>query len=118
MICLRNLYTFLKNLKPKVSRNTETYFWPKNHEIVKQERFDTIEKKVKIDTQRNLYNHKYQEIMDDFEQSQRILLKRQFQSQRKNFGSLNPAEIKQQLMKGNTNILGAVHTTEPISSAY
>ena len=94
MTCLRNIYTFLKNLKPKVSRNTEAYFWPKRHEMIKQERFDTIEKKVKKDSHRNMYNHKYEEIMKECANTQKTLLKHS-QSQRNNIGGVTPAEIRQ-----------------------
>jgi hypothetical protein len=57
------MFTFLKNMKPKISRNTEAYFWPKRHEIVEPSRFDTIEKAVRKETHKNLYNTKYNEMM-------------------------------------------------------
>ena len=28
---IRSIYTYIKNLKPKITWNTETYFWPKKH---------------------------------------------------------------------------------------
>lgn len=31
---------------------------------------------------------------------------------------VTPSEIKQQLMKGSSNLLGAVHQPEPVSSLY
>ena len=63
---LRQIFTFLKNLKPKITRNTEAYFWPKRHEIVEPSRFDTIEKAVKKETHKNLYNTKYNEMMREY----------------------------------------------------
>jgi hypothetical protein len=63
---LRNLYTYLKNLKPKISIYTEKFYWASKHELVSPSRFDTIEKAVKKETNKNLYNSKYHEIMREY----------------------------------------------------
>ncbi len=47
MIAMRSIYTFIKNLAPKISRYTESHFWAEKHELVEPTRFDEIEKTIK-----------------------------------------------------------------------
>lgn len=84
------MYTHLKNLKPSVSRNTEHYFWPQKHELVKPSRFDTIEKAVKKETHKNLFNSKYNELMMEYTRDTRKAP--EFNS--KGTVGVTPAEIK------------------------
>jgi hypothetical protein len=63
---IRSIYTYLKNLKPKITNYTETYRQAKKHEIMSPSRFDTIEKQVKKMTHKNLYNSKYNEMMREY----------------------------------------------------
>jgi hypothetical protein len=53
---VRVLYTFITSSYPKISRNTETYFWAQKHEIFSPTRFDTIENTIKVEKIRNLSN--------------------------------------------------------------
>ncbi len=105
----------MKNLKPKVSRNTESFFWPQRHEIVNPSRFDTIEKAVKKETHKNLFNTKYNKMMNEIKYP---ALNRNASMMTKGSVGVTPFEIKQQLMKGSSNILGKVHTSDPVTSSY
>ena len=115
IVVLRNLYTFLKNLHPKVSTYTEKHYWAQKHELVNPSRFDTIEKAVKKETHKNMNNTNYNKLMREY--SQPTLFKRNQQGSGKYVG-VTPAEIKQQLMRGNMNILGKVITTDPAATSY
>lgn len=56
----------MKNLKPKVSRNSESYYWAKRHDLMSPTRFDVVENAVKKETHKNLYNSKYNEMMKEY----------------------------------------------------
>ena len=116
MHTLRNVLTYLKNLKPKVSRNTEAYFWPQRHEIVNPSRFDTIEKAVKKETHKNLFNTKYNSMMKEINYP--TLNRNASVVNAKSSVGITPFEIKMQLMKGSSNILGKVHMNDPVTSSY
>ena len=60
---IRSIYTYIKNLEPKISVNTETYFWPKKHQIVQVSRFDTLERAIKKNAHKNVHNMRYNELM-------------------------------------------------------
>jgi len=62
---LRNIYTFLKNMKPVVSTYKEKHYWADRHELVNPSRFDTIEKTIKKETHKNLHNSNYNKMMRD-----------------------------------------------------
>lgn len=66
IVAIRNLYTYLKNLKPKVSRYTEFHYKPQRHELVNPSRFDIIEKTVKMESNKTLYNTKYNDMMREY----------------------------------------------------
>ena len=66
IVVLRNLYTFLKNLHPKVSTYTEKHYWAQKHELVNPSRFDTIEKAVKKETHKNMNNTNYNKLMREY----------------------------------------------------
>lgn len=77
-------------------------------------RFDTIEKQVKKMSHKNLYNSKYNEMMREYNSN---LNKKSIVFTDKPLG-LNPQNIRQQLMKGNGNLIGSAQHTEPIASSY
>lgn len=67
LLCtIRSIFTFLKNLNPSVSRHNEMYVWTKKSDLVQPTRFDTIEKNVMMESHKNLYNSKYNEMMTDY----------------------------------------------------
>lgn len=63
---IRNIFTYIKNLKPKITNYTETYRQAKKHELMSPTRFDTIEKQVKTMSHKNLYNSKYNDMMREY----------------------------------------------------
>lgn len=65
---LRNMYTFLKNLKPTISTYREKHYWAERHEIVNPSRFDTIEKTIKKETHKTLHNANYNKMMREYSQ--------------------------------------------------
>ena len=114
---VRNIYTYLRNLKPKVSRYREFHYRPERHEIVNPGRFDLIEKSVKMESNKTLFNSKYNEVMREYNSQ---LGKRTTSNVLQKSGSsigITPFEIKQQLMKGNSNLLGKLYT-DSASSTY
>lgn len=70
---------------------------------------------MKKETHKNLYNTKYNKMMNEvkFPPNRNASM-----ISSKNFVGVTPFEIKQQLMRGNSNILGKVHTTDPVTSSY
>lgn len=66
IVAVRNLYTYLKNLKPKVSRYTEVHYQAAKHELVNPSRFDLIEKGVKMESNKTLFNSKYNDMMREY----------------------------------------------------
>lgn len=62
---IRVLYTFFSNAHPKISRNTETYFWAQKHEIFSATRFDTIANTFKVEKMRNSSNQNKFEKFDN-----------------------------------------------------
>jgi len=70
IVAVRNLYTFLKNLKPKVSRYTEAHYRAEKHELVNPSRFDLIEKGVKMETNKTLFNSNYNQLMREYRSEQ------------------------------------------------
>ncbi len=93
IVAVRNLYTFLKNLKPKVSRYTEAHYRAARHELVNPSRFDLIEKGVKMESNKTLFNSKYNDMMREYSQQ---LSKRKSESQVPSQfkGGVTPFEIK------------------------
>lgn len=100
---IRNIFTYIKNLKPKITNYTETYRQAKKHELMSPTRFDTIEKQVKTMSHKNLYNSKYNDMMREYNFS----LGKKAEPFKDTPLGFNPQEIKQQLMRGNGNIIGS-----------
>jgi hypothetical protein len=65
---VRNLFTFLKNLKPKVSQYTDAHYRPERHELMSASRFDTIELAIKKQSHKNVHNANYNRIMKEYMQ--------------------------------------------------
>lgn len=65
-------------------------------------RFDTVESNVKKQTHKNLYNARYNDMMKDYNRQ----LARTIEPDSKASG-ISPFEIKQQLMRGNGNLIGS-----------
>lgn len=82
---------------------------------MKASRFDTIEKAVKKETHKNLFNAKYNELMREYTHDTRKVL--DFGSSKGSVG-ITPAEIKQQLMRGSGNLLGTLPSNDPVTSSY
>lgn len=59
MTSMRSIYTFIKNLAPKISRYTESHFWAPKHDLIEPSRFDTIEKAIKKEAHMNTINSNY-----------------------------------------------------------
>ena len=64
---IRQIYTFIKSKWPLISTNTESYFWPKKHELVSPSRFDTIEKTIRKNTHKNMHNQAYNKMIKESE---------------------------------------------------
>ncbi len=63
---IRSIFTFLKNLQPAVTRHNEFFTWAKKSDLDRPVRFDTIKNNVQKELHKNLYNHKYNELMDQY----------------------------------------------------
>ena len=51
---IRAVYTYLRSLNPKISRNMETYYWADKHEKLVPTRFDVIENQIKVQKMKNI----------------------------------------------------------------
>lgn len=116
---VRNLYTFLKNLKPKVSQYTDAHYWAERHELMNPSRFDTIVLAIKKQSHKTLHNSNYNELMQDY--SQKYLSPSKLSKSVSTKGrvvGVTSKDIKQQLMRGSFNILGKVNNLDPATSSY
>jgi hypothetical protein len=96
LLCtLRSIFTYLKNLQPSITRHKEMFVWAKKHDLAKPVRFDTIERNVKKETHKNLYNSKYNDMMKEYNKDLENKANRRMQTH-KSGGSIgiNPSDIR------------------------
>lgn len=124
LVTVRNMYTYIKGLIPSDTMHHKLFFWPKKHQLYTQEKIKNGDDVVRAVTQQSNrggwseYNSGYEHVAKEIDQFEHPKPKIITSKTPLSLTAFNPADVRQQLVRGSGNVIAGGYTRETGETIY